>query len=224
MKKIFSAKPVFTDPVKNLSSAELEINKWSISEFVIHKLVPVVSCHPFPLDELMLMTTAVCRFKPELIFEWGTNVGKSARVFYEIISTYKINCTIHSVDLPDDVFHHEHPQNYRGKFVKGKKDVFLYQADGLSKSIEIYKEKKPKGKVLFFVDGDHSYESVKRELSEILKAIPDAVVLLHDTFDQSDDANYNTGPIRAIREVINGTHYRIISTQGGLPGMSLVYQ
>ena len=66
---------------KKNTQGEFEVNNWIISEFIVEKLVPVVGVHPFPLDELSLMTAAVCRFQPELIFEWGTNIGKSARIF-----------------------------------------------------------------------------------------------------------------------------------------------
>src|ERR1035437_9472322 len=178
MLKSFLKKVTYKDPAININSTEFEVNKWIVSEYIANRLMPVAGVHPFPLDELMLMTSTVCRFKPELIFEWGTNIGKSARIFYEITHTFKIDCEIHSIDLPDDVFHNEHPQKNRGKMVKGIDSVKLHQADGLTKSLEIYNEKKPKGNVLFFVDGDHSYESVKKELEGILKNIPNAIVLL----------------------------------------------
>ena len=224
MLKSFLKKSNYKDPAVNINSTEFEVNKWIVSEYVANRLMPVAGVHPFPLDELMLMTSAVCRFKPELIFEWGTNIGKSARIFYEITHTFNIACEIHSIDLPDDVFHNEHPQKNRGKMVKGIDSVKLHQADGLTKSLEIYNEKKPTGNVLFFVDGDHSYESVKKELEGILKNIPNAIVLLHDTFYQSEDSGYNIGPRKAIEETVSDANYKIISTNCGLPGMTLLYK
>lgn len=215
----------FENPAKNLAASEFEVNNWITSEFIIEKLVPVAGVHPFPLDELSLMTATVCRFRPELIFEWGTNIGKSARIFREIANGFDIPCHVHSVDLPDDVFHGEHPKNDRGKLVRGMAGVTLHQADGITRSMEILASAKPKGKVLFFVDGDHSYESVSKELTAILANVPGAVVLLHDTFYQSEDAKYNTGPFEAVRDVLSKQtkKYRTISTQLGLPGMTLVY-
>ena len=216
----------YKDPALNETCSEFEVNNWLVSDFVINRLVPVAGVHPFPLSELMLMTAAVCRFKPELIFEWGTNIGKSARIFYEIAHSFKIETHIHSIDLPDDVFHSEHPKKERGKMVRGIGQVTLHQADGLERSLQLYKEKQPKGKVLFFVDGDHSYESVKKELSTILRNIPAAVVLLHDTFYQSEQSNYNVGPFNAIRDVLapEREKYNIIATNTGLPGLTLVYK
>ncbi len=216
----------YEDPALNLNASEFEVNNWLISEFVVDKLVPVVGMHPFPLNELMLMTATVCRYKPELIFEWGTNIGKSARIFYEITKAFGIRSEIHSIDLPDDVYHNEHPQSNRGMMVKGIREVTLHQADGLERSFEICDKRKVNGNVLFFVDGDHSYQSVKRELETILKKLPDARVLLHDTFYQSEEAGYNIGPRQAINEVLSsiGKDYKTISTNMGLPGMTLVYK
>ncbi|MGZ3902765.1 MAG: CmcI family methyltransferase [Bacteroidia bacterium] len=224
MLKNFLKKTNYKDPALNINSSEFEVNNWIVSEFVVNRLLPITGVHPFPLDELMLMTATVCRFKPEIIFEWGTNVGKSARIFYEITNSFQIPAEIHSIDLPDDVYHNEHPQKNRGKMVRGIDAVTLHQADGLVKSVEIYNAKKPKGNVLFFLDGDHSYETVKKELETILKAIPHAIFLLHDTFDQSEDSGYNVGPRKAMKEIINANTHTIISTGMGLPGMSLVFK
>lgn len=224
MIKSYFKKEDFQNPVKNNNCTEFEVNNWIISEFVVKKLVPVVGFHPFPLNELMLMTSAVCRFNPALIFEWGTNIGKSARIFYEIIIAFKINCHIHSVDLPEDVFHNEHPHENRGMFVKGKKNVTLHQADGLTRSFEILSKNKPAGNVLFFVDGDHSFRTVKKEIKCILENVKNAVILLHDTFYQSEASGYNTGPYKAIKEETDIEKFNIISTGFGLPGMTLVYK
>lgn len=219
-------KSKFENPALNPNASEIEVNNWVISTFVIEKLVPKVGIHPFPLNELMLMSSAVCCFKPAHIFEWGTNVGKSARIFYETIKSFHISSHIHSIDLPDDVFHNEHPQKNRGKLVRDLKEVTLHQADGLAKSLEIYNSEKVTGNVLFFIDGDHSYECVKRELATILEHIPTAKVLLHDTFYQSADANYNIGSFKAIEDVLGSAknEYNVITTNLGLPGMTLLYK
>ena len=42
--------------------------------------------------------------------------------------------------------------------VKGYLGVSLYQADGLTKSIELY-QRQPKNRTLVFIDGDHSEEA-----------------------------------------------------------------
>ena len=221
---IFFNKSKGIDPVKNKLSTELEVNKWSISEFVAKKLVPVVGMHPYPLDELMLMASMCCLVKPTHIVEWGTHIGKSARIFYETIKYFNIKCEILSFDLPDDVEHGEHPQSKRGMLVKRFKEVKLFQEDALVKGIQLFEDSKVLDKrILFFVDGDHEYTTVKMELATIFSKVPDAQVLLHDTFYQSEDSGYNIGPINAVREFLSGRNdLRVIHTNLGLPGMTFI--
>jgi cephalosporin hydroxylase len=211
----------------NLRSSEFEIDNWKISELVIDKIVPVAGVHPFPLSELMLMTGAVARFRPKLIFEWGTHIGKSARIFYEAGQALGVSTSVHSIDLPDGVEHGEHPHEQRGQMVRGLKTVQLHQGDGLDTALGILRDARAseKDSVLFFVDGDHSYESVKRELSGIMKSAPKAAVLLHDTFYQSADSGYNTGPFRAVAVCLKHSNnkYKRVDTATGLPGMTLLY-
>ena len=214
------------DPAVNVHCGEFEVNNWLVSEFVLNTLVPIVGVHPFPLNELVLMVAAVCRLKPDRIYEWGTHLGKSARVFYETARHFGLDVEIHSVDLPDDVIHQEHPGHQRGMLVKGLQDVHLHQGDGLSVCLDIQAQAATPKQTLIFIDGDHSYASVRRELAGIMTGIPEAHILLHDTFFQSSESGYNVGPYRAISEAITETdvRYRLLSTQTGLPGMTLLYQ
>ncbi len=213
------------DPAKNLSCTEFEVDNWIISNFVLKKLVPSVGFRPFPLSELCLLSSTVCYFKPTHIFEWGTNIGKSARVFYETAKYFNIPIEIHSIDLPDNLSHVEHPGSNRGKLVRGLKNVTLHQGDGLDKSLEIIKDIKGDFIPLFFIDGDHSYESVKRELSGIMSSVPNALILIHDTFYQSKESSYNIGPFKAVKEVLDSpiNKYKEVHTNLGLPGMTLLY-
>jgi hypothetical protein len=212
-------------PVKNVGCTEFEIDAWQMSSFVLERLVPVVGTHPFPLHELMLLASTVCRFQPSHIFEWGTNIGKSARAFYEVVQHFDIPAVIHSVDLPDDVQHQEHPSDHRGRMVLGLDRVHLHQGDGLQVSLDLWSRAgKPDG-ALFFIDGDHSEASVYRELSTIVGEIPQPVALLHDAFYQSPLSGYNVGPHRAIERVLkeNPGRFRRIDSGLGLPGMALIY-
>lgn len=215
----------FKDPSLNLNCKKFEVNNWIISDFVVKILIPIVGVHPYPLNELMLMVASVCRLKPTHIFEWGTNIGKSARIFYETVNYFEINSEIHSIDLPDNVKHIEHPKENRGILVKGIKQVILHQGDGLKVSIDIYKKIRKKVKPLFFCDGDHNYSSVKHELECIFKNVSNASILVHDTFYQSEKSKYNIGPYRAINNVLSlrPNKYQRISQNLGLPGMTLLY-
>jgi cephalosporin hydroxylase len=218
--------PSRENPTKNPACSEFEIDNWAISQFVLDKLVPVAGVHPFPLNELMLMVGTVCRLQPGQIFEWGTHIGKSARIFYESVTYFGIPAEIHSIDLPDDVNHAEHPHEGRGRLVRGLSGVHLHQGDGLDVALNLWRSGGRKSRPLFLADGDHSYESVLRELEGITREIPDANVLLHDTFYQSPGSEYNVGPYRAIEDVLrlNPTRYRRINSGLGLPGMTLLYQ
>ena len=212
--------------VRNLRCSEFEVDTWQLSQFVLEKLVPVVGVHPFPLHELMLLSAATCRLRPTMIFEWGTHIGKSARAFYETLTHFNIPGEVHSVDLPDDVEHVEHPSHERGRLVRGLKGVHLHQGDGLEVSLSLWRQRDCPSGVLFLVDGDHSFDSVRRELSTIAAEIRDANVLLHDTFFQGTESGYNVGPSRAIDEVLRAYpgRFKRIDSGLGLPGMTLLYR
>lgn len=213
----------YQDPVKN-PEGEFEVDNWEISDFVLSRLIPAVGFHPFPLNELMLMTAAVCRFRPEMIFDWGTHIGKSPRVFFEATQAFGIKAEIHSIDLPDEEEHQEHPHNERGKLVRGL-DVRLHQGDGVTTAVQLYNSRRDNPKTLFFVDGDHEYDTVRRELETILKSVKDPVILLHDAFYQIAISKYNIGPHQAIEDVLEKMSIKCkrIDTMTGLPGMTLLH-
>lgn len=216
------------DAALNHQCEQLEVNNWVVSEFVMYDLVPVVGVHPYPLNELCLMVAAVACLKPTHVFEWGTNLGKSARIFYESARRFSTGTRIYSVDLPEEIDHVEHPHEKRGMFVKGLDGVTLLLGDGLDTSFNLCREMKAQRTFspLFFIDGDHSYDSVRRELEAIISNVPEANILLHDTFYQSQESNYNIGPYRAVEDVLAATRqqYSRLSQNLGLPGMTLLYR
>ena len=108
--------------------------------------------------------------------------------------------------------------------MRGLGNVHLYQGDGLDVAVALYK-KQPSLRTLVFIDGDHSYESVKRELANVIEAMPNAVVLLHDTFYQSEDSGYNIGPHKAVAELmeVHSDKYMLKNTDLGLPGMTMLF-
>ena len=212
------------DPVPNATATEFEVDLWTLSDFLLDKVVPVVGIHPYPLNELLLMTASACRLKPSVVFDWGTHIGVSARVFYECAQAFKLGFEIHSVDLPPDATHVEHPGQEHGRLVRGLQKVHLHRGDGVEVALKLWRELGQPKRPLFFVDGDHAYDSVLNELSEIFKTIPDASALAHDTFYQSAESNYNVGPARAIDEIVEKfpARFRVIKSGLGLPGMTLL--
>lgn len=211
-------------PLKNTQCKAPEVDNWLISDFIVNQAVPVVDIQPFPLNEQMLLISALIITNPTHIFEWGTHVGKSAWLFSQAAEYFNINCHIHSIDLPDEVQHIEHPKEKRGELVKDKKNVTLHQGDGIETSIRIIKKNNINGRYLFYVDGDHSYESVSRELNKIYNNAPQSSILLHDTFYQSEESGYNIGPHKAIKDFLTNKsdQYFVYNTKLGLPGMTLL--
>jgi L-malate glycosyltransferase len=200
-----------------------EVDKWDLSEFVVKTLVNIVGVKPFPLDELLFMCSSVAYFNPDIIIEWGTHVGKSARVFYETVKHLGIKTEIHSIDLPPDTDHIENikDREQRGLFVRGL-PVNLHLGDGLEIALKIMREREFNFP-LFFVDGDHSFASVWRELNGIKEITDRAAILTHDTFYQGIESNYNIGPFQAVNQFSEENDICTWSTNLGLPGMSLLW-
>lgn len=216
--------PSWPDPVCNPKASEFEVDLWTLSRFVIEKIVPVVGTHPYPLNELLLMAGAACRLEPTVVFDWGTHIGASARIFYECSLTFELGYEIHSIDLPPDVSHVEHPGEEHGRLVKGLANVHLHRGSGVEVALEQWRKLGRPERPLFFVDGDHAYESVLDELNQIFSAVPDASALAHDTFFQSAESNYNVGPARAIDEIVEKYpgRFRVVKSGLGRPGMTLL--
>ena len=72
----------------------------------------------------------------------------------------------------------------------------------MEKSLQIVNNISGESKPLFFLDEDHSYETIKRELESIMTKVPNANILIHDTFYQSPESDYNIGPYKAIVETL----------------------
>jgi hypothetical protein len=206
----------------NRACERFEVDNWRLSEFVVQKLIPLIGVRPFPINEQLLMAGAVCWFQPAHVIEWGTHVGKSARLFYETSRFFQLDAQVHSIDLPDDVAHVEHPGQARGQLVRGLSGVTLYQGDGLAVGLEL--GGKLDGRLLYFLDGDHAYASVRRELEEIMDTFPQAAILAHDTFYQSAEAGYNVGPHQALDEALSARPgcYQRLAAETGLPGLTLL--
>lgn len=200
-----------------------ESDKWALSVFVMDTLVPIVGIHPYPLDELLFMCSTIAYFKPGIIIEWGTHLGKSARVFYETTRFLGLSTPIHTIDLPPESPHVENISSLarRGHYI-GKLPVYLHLGDGLTIARSVLAKARDVLPVVF-LDGDHSYDAVKRELDGLISSAPQAVVLVHDTFLQGPEAEYNCGPFEALSEFSIEHGIPVFSTALGLPGMSLAY-
>jgi len=101
------------------------------------------------------------------------------------------------------------------------KAVNLHRGDGAEKAVELIKNA---GDVepLCMLDGDHSYQTVRRELATISEVAPLATILIHDTFQQENGDQ--SGAFLAAEEFISAkTNIRqIISCNVGRPGLTLI--
>lgn len=212
-------------PVVNVDCLYFEVNNWVLSDFVIRSLLPFSGVSPFPLNELLLMSGAFLRFRPRNLFEWGTHIGVSARIWYTVSQAFLANCTIHTIDLPDDVRHVEHPGHQYAHLIRHIPQIQKYRGDGLDISCRLARALPASDRLMFFLDGDHSYDSVHRELETIIREFPEACILVHDTFYQDPSSGYNTGPNQALNDTLKSVRpkYQVIKTDTGLPGMTLLY-
>lgn len=209
-----------TSAANRAGRARLECDAPELGRFVWHRLLPVVDASPYPPHELMLMCAAVVHLRPDVIVEWGTHIGVSARVFFEVAQAYGVATQVHSIDLPPDVEHGEHPGASRGRLVRHL-PVTLHEGDGPVVAQALLRTAR---NPLVFIDGDHRYESVLRDGRLVLQAAPNAALLFHDTFFQPG-SGYNHGPYEASRALVREfgrEDCQIIETHLGPPGLTLV--
>src|SRR5215472_2880054 len=53
----------------------------------------------YPPEEVSLFLETVFRFQPDAVFELATNVGRSARIFWEAVRAAASSTKIYSIDL-----------------------------------------------------------------------------------------------------------------------------
>lgn len=132
-------------------------------------------------DEVKFITGAMERHRPTHVFDWGTNVGASARLFYEAARIHGFPCEVHTVELPLEQAHldRDHPGEHRyGQWLTP--EIHGHRGDGLTCSLWLHGILKPE-RSLFFLDGCHEQAAVRRELDGIYQQAPEAVILGHDT-------------------------------------------
>lgn len=197
-----------------------EVDCWILSEILLKKVIPKIGIHPYPLNEQMLMASVVAFVQPKIIIEWGTNVGKSARLFWEVKEALDLNCSIYTIDLMNPN-HPEFSGAARGKYLSNT-DVMQIVGDGVKTANKLLDG--VSNPVLVYIDGDHSHESVKRDLAIWDKLPSGSGILAHDVFYQIP-STYNVGPWHSFQELIQEQKSNISQVQWqilGLPGMAFV--
>ncbi len=193
----------------------LETDKWALSA-CMGTIIDIVGVHPYPIDELFLMAAAYEFHRPQVVIDIGTHHGKSARIWYELGRLCGNDAVIHTIDLCDPT-HPENPGEMWAKFIKNL-PVNKHIGDGCDTASELISQK-PDANYLLFLDGDHSLETVRREL-KLADAIQQGCLLLHDTFYQPN-SSYNHGPYLAIQECLGRRSFKqVLHQHAGLPGVS----
>jgi cephalosporin hydroxylase len=213
---------------KNKNPWCLEANTAELDRFVLEKILPKTGLL-YPLAEISLMALAADRVRPTHILEWGTNIGGSAKIFHTITEALQLNTAIHTWDLPEDVPHGQHPGKDHGKLARGLPRVHFHRQDGLQGALakmESERAQFPKIRPLFFVDGDHSYASVIREIAGLVSVQDEFHLLAHDTFVQKPDAKGQSreswiGCPTALEAFAKD--YRWLNVGFGKPGMAYLW-
>lgn len=132
-------------------------------------------------DEVLFMAETMERLRPTHVFEWGTNRGSSARIFYEAAQILDLGSEIHTAELPAELAHRDrdHPGEQIGLYIQDV-PVLRHLGDGLEISLGLYGGLRPE-RALFYLDGCHDYGEVLTELRSLCSSAPRAVLLLHDT-------------------------------------------
>ena len=140
---------------------------------------------PYPFSELELMIAAIGNSRPRMVFEWGTHVGVSALIWYEIRQFAGLDYQIHSYDLPPETRNVENPGSDRGFLVRDLPGVHLHLGDAVALSVQEWRARpQPSNEdvAFYFIDGAHNYETVFREASSVFKELgTQAHFLFHDT-------------------------------------------
>ena len=106
----------------------------------------------------------------------------------------------------------------------------LHTTDAVAGAVALWNERyrhERRALPLFFLDGDHAFETVLREQEALYRAVGcRAQFLLHDTLPRPAGSDANEGPWLAAQAFLAGVargEYRAHSTHMGLPGMTLLY-
>jgi cephalosporin hydroxylase len=122
------------------------------------------------------------RIKPKIIVEIGTAQGGSLFLFCRIAD---INAKIISIDLPGGEYGGGYPKwkiPIFKTFVDGNQKIYLIRLDSHKKST--YKKVKRiignDSIDVLFIDGDHTYDGVKKDFGMYGKLVKRGIVALHD--------------------------------------------
>ncbi len=124
------------------------------------------------LFELANIGYLVKNINPNIIFEIGTFVGRTTRLF--ALNSNR-DCMIYSLDLPQNIVSHSIGSDFKNSFESNK--IFQLSGDSQFFDFSPYYEKVD----FVWVDACHDYEYVKKDTLNALKICkPDGWIAWHD--------------------------------------------
>lgn len=168
--------------------------------------ISLLGYHP---EEADFIFETMAALRPDLVCEWGTNTGHSARLFHEARVLLALDCDIHSVELSTavPVLRAVEKGFRRGHHVRGL-PVTLHVGDGPRVALDLY-YLSDRERPLFFIDDNHEEQKVHDELLLLAEECPQAVLLLHDAM-----IGRSQEPDRALRKFLEGNDRYDIASAG----------
>jgi predicted O-methyltransferase YrrM len=136
--------------------------------------------------EILELLKVLDKIKPKTILEIGTLEGGTLFLFTRVASK---NATIISVDLPPAKFLFKLRAPLYRTFISKNQQLCLIKEDSHDKiTLEKVKNILNGKKVDFlFIDGDHSYEGVKKDFEMYSSLVePNGIIAFHDILSQPD--------------------------------------
>ena len=142
-------------------------------------------------DIMDALIPKILKYSPGDIVEIG--MGESTQLFAD--HAYQANVRLYSCDI-----------QMGGMFEVFKKKLFLDHICYIGRSEEFMREYDGYASIVF-LDGEHRYESVKKEVDFFLpRLLPGGVMFLHDTFPpyerqiKPDDKGWSPGDVYKVRQ------------------------
>jgi predicted O-methyltransferase YrrM len=143
-----------------------------------------VSIGPFQIrDEITQLLQIVKRMKPRVVLEIGTAKGGTLFMFTRVANS---DATLVSIDLPRRPFGEGYPawiESFIRSFGEGDQSIHLIRADSHASStlLQVQELLGEKRVDFLFIDGDHSFEGVKKDFEMYSPLVrPGGVVAFHD--------------------------------------------
>lgn len=142
-------------------------------------------------DEFAALYKRVQELKPKVVLEIGTCHGGSLYAWCQVADE---NATIISLDLPGGEYgggYHPAREKFYKNFAQKNQTLHLLRGDSHQEAAKkaVYEILAGREVDFLFIDGDHSYEGVKKDYEMYQAWVKKGgVIALHDIVERNDDA------------------------------------